>query len=94
MPFPYTVGARDILRKATDAGLQVFHDPTASRPLPGDIAVWWRVAPSGWKGHAGYVHHSDGGRLFTIEGNRTSRVQGFDYPLASVEKLLGFVRIA
>ena len=94
MPFPYTVGARDILRKAGDAGLTTFTDPTQTPPLPGDIVVWWRVhQTNSWKGHTGYVHHAEQGRLFTIEGNKTSRVEGFDYSIVGMEKLLGFVRI-
>ncbi len=93
MPFPYTVGARKILSLAAQAGLTTFKDPTSTAPQPGDIVVWWRGSQSGWQGHTGFVHHVDQGRLFTIEGNRTSRVEGFDYPLVGMEKLLGLVRL-
>jgi hypothetical protein len=93
MPFPYTVGARAILSLAGQAGLTTFKDPLATRPQPGDIAVWWRDSLASWRGHTGFVHHADQGRLFTIEGNKTSRVEGFDYPLVGMERLLGFVRI-
>jgi len=93
MPFPYTVGARMILTLAEQAGLTTFKDPIATRPRPGDIVVWWRDGPASWRGHTGFVHHVDQGRLFTLEGNKTSRVEGFDYPLVGMERLLGFVRI-
>ncbi len=72
-------------------GLQV---PVDHAPWPGDIVVWKRPGPKGWEGHTGYVHHGDQGRLFTVEGNRTSRVEGFDYPLVGMADLLGFVRLA
>lgn len=94
MPFPYTVGARSILTRAENAGLTVFKNPTSTRPLPGDIVVWWRVALSSWEGHTGYVHHVEGGRIYTIEGNKTSKVEGFDYPVASMDRLLGFARLS
>ena len=93
MPFEYTVAARDILSKAKAAGLQIFKDPLAIAPLPGDIIVWWRVAIGDWQGHTGYVHRVEGGRLYTIEGNKTPCVRSFDYPLVQIEKLLGFVRL-
>src|SRR5262249_45998465 len=93
MPFQYTLGARSILSLAEQAGLTVFKDPIAMLPLPGDIVVWWRESLAGWKGHTGFVHHVDQGHLFTIEGNRTSRVEGFDYSLVGMATLLGFVRM-
>ena len=61
--------------------------------LPGDIVVWWRESVSSWKGHVGFVHHADQGKIFTIEGNKSARVEGFDYSIVGMEKLLGFVRI-
>ena len=93
MPFPYTVGARSLLTRARAAGLTVYTDPIATPPLPGDIVVWWRVAVGGWQGHTGFVHRAEAGRLYTLEGNKTSRVEGFDYPLVGLEKLLGLVRV-
>lgn len=93
MPFPYTVGARSILTKAGEAGLQVIKNPASDRPLPGDIIVWWRGTFTGWQGHTGYVHRTEGGRLYTVEGNRSSHVEGFEYSLVSLEQLLGIVRI-
>lgn len=93
MPFDYTVGARSIRTKAKAAGLLTFEDPSETTPLPGDIVVWWRGTLNGWEGHTGFVHHVSQGRIYTIEGNKTSKVEGFDYPLAGMEKLLGFVRL-
>jgi len=93
MPFAYTLGARSLLTKAKSAGLTTFTDPFATPPEPGDIIVWWRVKVSSWEGHTGFVHHVNQGRLYTIEGNKTSRVEGFDYPLVGMEKLLGFIRL-
>jgi hypothetical protein len=31
----------------------------------------------GWKGHVGLVHQLKDGMLYTMEGNRSPRVQGF-----------------
>jgi len=53
-------------------------------------AVWWRVRSAGRRGHVGLVHHVSDGILYTIEGNRTSCVAGFDYVLSRMEKLLGY----
>ncbi len=92
MPFNYSVGARDIRNQLARQGL-TYNDPMAETPQPGDLVIWWRGAPSGWMGHIGFVHHVSHGRIFTIEGNRTSHVQGFSYPVASMERLLGFARL-
>ena len=43
-----------------------------------------------WKGHVAIVHQVRDGMLYTIEGNRSPRVQGFSYVLTRMEKLLGF----
>ncbi len=93
MPFNYSVGARDIRNQLASQGL-AYDDPIAQTPQPGDLVVWWRGAPSGWKGHIGFVHHVKNGRIYTIEGNRTSHVQGFSYPLTRMDRLLGFARLS
>lgn len=93
MPFGYTVSARSIRTKAIAAGLTTYNDPTVTAPLPGDIVVWWRESLQSWKGHVGFVHHVANGRIYTIEGNKTSKVEGFSYPLAGMDRLLGFVRL-
>ena len=54
------------------------------------MVVWWRVSLSGWNGHAGLVHHAADGILYTLEGNKTSKVAGFDYLLSRMDKMQGF----
>ena len=89
MPFDYTAGARALLSQFRRKGWA--HLPgQAYEPAPGDIVVWWRVRADGWQGHAGMVHQIMDGRLYTIEGNHSPNVQGFDYVLSRMEKLLGF----
>lgn len=91
MPFNYTVGARDVLKQFRNKGWGV--SPTsASPPLPGDVIVWWRGAPSGWKGHAGIVHSYTHGIVRTVEGNKTPKVNSFNYSLGTIDRLLGFGR--
>jgi hypothetical protein len=89
MPFPYTVGARALLgqfKRRGWASAPGEGDP----PQPGDIVVWWRVSLAGWQGHVGLVHSVADGMLYTIEGNRSSHVQGFSYVLSRMDKLLGY----
>jgi hypothetical protein len=52
--------------------------------------VWWREQLAGWKGHVGFVHQLRDGMLYTIEGNKSPRVQGFSYVFSRMDKLLGF----
>lgn len=89
MPFPYCPGARALLSEFRDKGW-VQNLQSGYQPKPGDIVVWWREQLSGWQGHVGLVHQTQNGMLYTIEGNRSSRVQGFSYVLGRMEKLLGF----
>jgi hypothetical protein len=89
MPFPYCPGARALLNEFKDKGWA--HGPQSGyQPEPGDVVVWWRVKLSGWQGHVGLVHQLNDGMLYTIEGNRSPRVQGFSYVFTRMEKLLGF----
>lgn len=89
MPFAYTPGARALLAEFKAKG---WSNPPGSdyAPQPGDVVVWWRVSLAGWLGHAGLVHSVQDGMLYTIEGNRSPRVQGFSYVLSRMTKLLGF----
>lgn len=92
MPFAYTVGARDVLTKLRAKGWGVTpsdDDP----PLPGDVIVWWRGAPSGWQGHVGIVQSYADGIVRTVEGNKTPKVGSFAYTLSSIDRLLGFARV-
>lgn len=89
MPFPYTPGARSLLAEFKRNGWA--HAPGSGyRSQPGDVVVWWRVSLNGWLGHAGLVHSTRDGMLYTIEGNRSPRVQGFSYVLSRMDRLLGF----
>lgn len=92
MPFQYSVGARNILGQLETKGWGV-KPSSAHPPIPGDIIVWWRQAPSSWKGHIGIVHSYDNGIVRTIEGNKTSKVASFAYTLGAIDKLLGFARV-
>ena len=89
MPFAYCPGARALLKEFRDNGWA--KEPQSGyTPLPGDVVVWWRVQLAGWQGHTGLVHQVKDGMLYTIEGNRSSKVQGFSYVLSRMEKLLGY----
>ncbi len=88
-PYPYKVGARDILRAFQQRGWA--NKPGSGyAPKPGDIVVWWRDQPSSGKGHIGLVHQLKDGFLYTIEGNKSPNVQGFSYVFSRMDKLLGF----
>lgn len=89
MPFPYTVGARDILQHFKKKDWAVSPD-SGYIPLPGDVVVWWRDSPPSGKGHIGMVHQFREGFLYTIEGNKSPMVQGFSYVFSRMDKLLGF----
>jgi hypothetical protein len=78
-----------MLKKFRDRGWA--HQPQSGyEPKPGDIVVWWREKLAGWRGHVGLVHQVRDGMVYTIEGNKSPRVQGFSYVLSRIEKLLGF----
>ncbi|MEW6585701.1 MAG: CHAP domain-containing protein [Nitrospirota bacterium] len=89
MPFAYRPGARALLKEFNDK--RWGHKPLSGyEPRPGDIVVWWREKLEGWLGHVGLVHQLKDGMLYTIEGNKSPRVQGFSYVFSRMEKLLGF----
>ncbi len=89
MPFPFCAGARALLGHMKSRGWA--HPPGESHePVPGDLVVWWRVQAQGWQGHVGLVHQCKDGMLYTIEGNRAPKVQGFSYVLSRMDKLLGY----
>lgn len=91
IPFNYTVGARDVLNKFRRKGWGYKLEDGVT-PEPGDVVVWKREGAA-WMGHVGLVYQTIDGKLYTIEGNRSPRVQGFDYVLSRMEKLLGFGRV-
>lgn len=89
MPFAYCPGARNLLQEFKDKGWA--NAPNSGyQPLPGDIVVWWRESLEGWQGHVGLVHQLKDGMLYTIEGNKSPKVQGFSYVFSRMDKLLGF----
>lgn len=92
MPFNYTVGARELLNQFQQKKWNYLRSDNVT-PEPGDIVVWWRGKPKGWQGHVGFVHHFHHETLYTIEGNRTSKVDGFTYNFKNMKKLLGFGRV-
>ncbi len=91
-PFKYSLGARDILQQFKKNGWAKAPGQEYL-PQPGDIVVWWREQLGGSKGHVGIVHHLEDGFLYTIEGNKSPRVQGFKYVFSRMEKLLGFGQV-
>jgi len=89
MPFAYSPSARTLLAQFKRKGWSSAPG-SGYVPVPGDIVVWWRVSLAGWLGHVGLVHSVQDGMLYTIEGNRSPRVQGFSYVLSRMDKLLGY----
>jgi hypothetical protein len=89
MPFTYCPGARKLLLEFKAKGWASAPN-SGYQPQPGDIVVWWREKLEGWPGHVGFVHQLKDGMLYTIEGNKSPKVQGFSYVFSRMEKLLGF----
>ena len=92
MPFRYDPGARDLLKQFQNKSW-AFEAISGYQPLPGDLVFWWRVHADGWQGHVGFVHQLKDGYLYTIEGNKSLRVQGFSYVFSRMEQLLGFGKV-
>src|SRR5690606_16011757 len=88
-PFAYFLGVRELARELRRRGWARLPG-SGYEPQPGDIVLWWRLKLNGWQGHAGIVHHLRDGILYTIEGNRSARVQGFRHVFGRMERLLGF----
>jgi CHAP domain-containing protein len=88
MPVPYCPGARALLAEFQEKGWAF--KPQSRQPQPSDLVFWWRVQLAGWEGHVGLVHQLRDGMLYTIEGNKSPRVQGFSYVFSRMDKLLGF----
>jgi len=92
MPFQYDAGARNLRNQLKRRGWG--HEPESGyQPLPGDLVFWWRESKDGWGGHVGLVHQLKDGMLYTIEGNKSSKVQGFAYVFSRMDQLLGFGHI-
>lgn len=51
----------------------------------GDIVVFWREAPSSWKGHVAFLVTWDGSRPFVLGGNQGNRICVDDpYPFGQI----------
>lgn len=90
MDVPQSAGARAWGRKAQQLG---WLEVSALPPKPGDVWVFWRVAPDAWQGHIGIVVALDGDHVTLLEGNvqnaQGRRVVGFRrYPLANPARRL------
>lgn len=83
MLFPYTVGARNILQMFNSRGW-AYKPSSGYLPQPGHVVVWWRDQLSSGKGHIGLVHQLSEGFLYTIEGNKSPSVQGFNYVFSRI----------
>jgi len=92
MRFDYTVSARDLLNQFRNKGW-CYNPNEKLAPEPGDIVVWRRTKPNSWQGHAGIVHHFHDGKLYTIEGNRSPKVDGFMYSYKGIKNILGLGRV-
>ena len=101
-PFEYKFGAREIF----NWGKNKRYTFTEKLPEPGDIVTWWRSDPTSWQAHVGIVFGATEDWLYTIEGNHTSAVEGFSYPLKTcmmaglktfiapeMKKLLAYIHI-
>lgn len=88
-PFRYAISARGLLNELRQKNWSYERSGKVT-PKPGDIVIWWRGSKDSWQGHAGLVHHFANGILYTIEGNRTSKVEGFCYKFMTMRRLLGF----
>ena len=92
MPFQYSISARDLLNQFRSRGWSYNPEQTVV-PESGDIILWWRTKPNSWQGHTGLVHHYCHGRLYTIEGNRSAKVEGFIYNYRGMKRVLGLARV-
>ena len=91
LPIERSNAARTLWKRCGRAGAFVTH------PLPGDVACWWRVSLTDWRGHVGLVSVvKDGGHFFECaEGNKgrfPSRVREYGHELGE-PRLLGFARL-
>lgn len=80
--FPYQVAAKGLWNWMKRRG---FTKSRISVPQPGDIIFFWRVSVDDWRGHVGLVHHYENNKIYTIEGNRSPRVEMFEYSIKTRE---------
>ena len=73
--FPYDSGTINWVDTLKNLGM--FGDALTYEPVPGDIVFF--DFDDGRADHVGIVRKVDGDTLYTIEGNRTNRVEEFEY---------------
>ena len=61
-------------------------------PVLGDVAIFWRVSPTDWRGHVAIFtgYSVDGKNLLVLGGNQGNQVNISKYPIS---RLLGFRRL-
>lgn len=83
---PYMCSARQLFNWAGSHGLRL------EKPEPGCL-IFWKRGLLGWQAHVGFVERVEPGKIATIEGNRTSKVQRFQYQGPRISRILGYIRI-
>lgn len=84
-------GAQTSGRLDARSWLKVGHE--VQTPQQGDVVIFWREDPSGWKGHVGFFvnYTQDGRHIHCLGGNQGNTVDIRPYPKA---KVLGFRRLS
>jgi hypothetical protein len=85
--YPYFLSAREMFNWTRSCGFQT------AAPKPGDLIFFHRGGLFSWKGHCGVVLSYSASKLVTIEGNRTTKVQTFQYDPMAIRNLLGYAGI-
>jgi len=60
------------------------------KPVLGDLVIFWRGSPHGWKGHVGIYIREQDGIIWTLGGNQTDAVTISAYQSS---RLLGYRRV-
>lgn len=58
-----------------------------SKPIEGDIVIFWRESPSSWRGHVGFVKEITPTEVVTLGGNQGNSVNYKSYPR---DRVLGY----
>ncbi|MFC4633505.1 TIGR02594 family protein [Dokdonia ponticola] len=63
-----------------------------TKPVVGDVVVFWREAKTSWKGHVGFFigYSEDRTKIYCLGGNQNNQVNIKAYP---AYRLLGFRRL-
>lgn len=59
-------------------------------PLLGDLVIFWRGSPDGWKGHVGIFIANNDNNIYVLGGNQNNSVCIKPY---SLERVLGYRRL-